>query len=340
MRLGVGTRRAATVFGIPLVVALTVGLFATVASATKPPDHKITICHATDSYTNPYVVITVDVASVKFAGHEGHDGPIFFPDIPKHEKWGDIIPPTSDDGTRQVTPKNWTPEGQAILENGCNLPGSTTTTAPTTTTQPSETTTTGSPTSTTETSSTTAATTSTTEAPTTTTASSTSTTEAPTTTTEAPTSTTLAPTTTTQAPTTTTEAPTTTTQAPTTTTVPAETTTTEASTTTTEAPTTTTEATTSTTEATTSTTEVTTSTTEGTTTTSLGGQAPRLTTTTQLGVQGATVVSQPPAQSAVGSESLPRTGSDSMAFVWFALTLVVSGALLVGRSSRRRRVTS
>ena len=59
-------------------------MFAHVAGATKPPDHKITICHRTDSYTNPYVVITVDVASVHFAGHQTHDGPIFFPEIPKH----------------------------------------------------------------------------------------------------------------------------------------------------------------------------------------------------------------------------------------------------------------
>lgn len=115
------------------------------AGATKPPDHKITICHATDSNTNPYVVITVDVASTKFAGHEGHDGPVWNPTLKaQHVKWGDVIPPTSNDGTRSVTPKNW-PEGAPILRNGCKIPGegTTTTTAPaqTTTTQPEATTT-------------------------------------------------------------------------------------------------------------------------------------------------------------------------------------------------------
>ena len=145
-----GSRRALIVLAVPLLAFVAFAVFATTASATKPPDHKITICHATDSYTNPYVVITVDVASVQFAGHQGHDGPIFFPDIPKHEKWGDIIPPTSNDGTRPVTPKNWTPLGQSIWANGCRVPSAVTTTVPrettttpggATTTAPGETTT-------------------------------------------------------------------------------------------------------------------------------------------------------------------------------------------------------
>lgn len=113
------------------------------ASATKPPDHKITICHRTDSNTNPYVVITVDVASTRFAGHEGHDGPVWNPSLKaNHVKWGDIIPPTSNDGTRAVTPKNW-PTGASILRNGCKVPGEQTTT--TTTTVPGRTTTTTAP---------------------------------------------------------------------------------------------------------------------------------------------------------------------------------------------------
>ena len=145
-----GSRRALIVLAVPQLAFVAFAVFATTASATKPPDHKITICHATDSYTNPYVVITVDVASVQFAGHQGHDGPIFFPDIPKHEKWGDIIPPTSNDGTRPVTPKNWTPLGQSIWANGCRVPSAVTTTVPrettttpggATTTAPGETTT-------------------------------------------------------------------------------------------------------------------------------------------------------------------------------------------------------
>lgn len=144
------------------------------ANATQPnPEHKVTLCHATDSYSNPYVVITVDIASVKFQGHNGHEGPVFFPAIPKHTKWGDIIPPFDYGPGRTYAGKNWTADGMAIHDNGCVLPPPPVTTAPPTTAPP-----------------TTAPPTSTTLAPTTT---------APTTappTTAPPTSTTLAPTTT------------------------------------------------------------------------------------------------------------------------------------------------
>jgi hypothetical protein len=54
-----------------MVVAGTLGGSASVASATKgDPEHKVTICHATASKTNPYVMITVDVASI--VGDSGH----------------------------------------------------------------------------------------------------------------------------------------------------------------------------------------------------------------------------------------------------------------------------
>jgi hypothetical protein len=49
------------------------------ALATKPgtdPDlidgHKITICHVTDSATNPYVVITIDISAWHDDGNKGH----------------------------------------------------------------------------------------------------------------------------------------------------------------------------------------------------------------------------------------------------------------------------
>ncbi len=99
------------------------------ASATKPVDDtpKITICHRTDSYTNPYVQITVDQnAADGIAGNSGkqpdhfgeHQGPIFYPLIPKHTEWGDIIPPI--EGVHNGL--NWTSEGQSIWNNGCNFP--------------------------------------------------------------------------------------------------------------------------------------------------------------------------------------------------------------------------
>lgn len=58
-------------------------------------DHKITICHATGSASNPYRVITIDVHAVK--AHSGH----------QHGE--DIIPGG----------QNWDAKGQATHKNGC-----------------------------------------------------------------------------------------------------------------------------------------------------------------------------------------------------------------------------
>lgn len=93
------------VFGLAAVM---IGSTAVVATATKPPDHKVTICHATGSQTNPYVVINVDIASSGYlkAGHDLHDD--------------DIIPPYTY-GTFSYPGKNWTASGQTILANGCRL---------------------------------------------------------------------------------------------------------------------------------------------------------------------------------------------------------------------------
>ncbi|RYU14095.1 hypothetical protein [Nocardioides iriomotensis] len=48
---------------------------ATSAQATAPGDdgeHKVWVCHATSSDTNPYTIIEVDVASTKLEAHEAH----------------------------------------------------------------------------------------------------------------------------------------------------------------------------------------------------------------------------------------------------------------------------
>jgi len=143
------------------VIFILIGVGATLAGATKPnPDHKVTLCHATDSYTNPYVVITTDVASVLHHGHGDHDGPVFSPALPKHTKWGDIIPPFNFGPGETYAGKNWTAAGISIFDDACEVPANTTTTQSpptttpppttlppppsTTTTQPGETTTTSS----------------------------------------------------------------------------------------------------------------------------------------------------------------------------------------------------
>src|SRR5262245_7332852 len=114
--------------------ALAVGGIGIVSASAggEPPNQKVTLCHATAAENNPYVEITVDenaIANVILGqnGHATHTGPIF-----PAPGWGDIIPafnipPNSFNGL------NNTPEGLAILENGCEIPGPPPTSGPPTT---------------------------------------------------------------------------------------------------------------------------------------------------------------------------------------------------------------
>jgi hypothetical protein len=111
---------------------------------------KVTICHRTDSVTNPYVSPDVDISAANgntLGDHFSvHTGPVATSQQVAQslkdngQKWGDIIPPVEG-----VEPgQNWTPEGIAIYNNGCNYvtpgqgggetppPPTTTTTPPTT----------------------------------------------------------------------------------------------------------------------------------------------------------------------------------------------------------------
>jgi hypothetical protein len=111
--------------------------------ATKGTPHKVTICHATASMTNPYVRITVDQAAVDGVSGHGpadhlarHTGPVWDPSMTKHSTWGDIIPPFYSDGTADGLPSlNWTAAGQAIFYNDCKPAAQTTTTTSGTTTK-------------------------------------------------------------------------------------------------------------------------------------------------------------------------------------------------------------
>jgi hypothetical protein len=69
--------------------------------------HKHTICHATGSSSNPYVVITPSVSGV-FHGHLGHQGD------------EDIVPPFVYKGTTYS--QNWDAAGQALFASGCAAP--------------------------------------------------------------------------------------------------------------------------------------------------------------------------------------------------------------------------
>ncbi|MGD8485139.1 MAG: hypothetical protein PVH07_00745 [Chloroflexota bacterium] len=87
-------------FAIAGALMLTAAM-AVPAVATQPIEgdaengHKVTVCHATNSFTNPYVVIQVDIAAAggldKVMGHYDHVTP--------HAKgWGDWIAAFTYDG--------------------------------------------------------------------------------------------------------------------------------------------------------------------------------------------------------------------------------------------------
>jgi len=102
------------------------------SSLAAEPKTEITICHATGSQGNPYVVNSPAInSSGAFAGelsggHNSHTGPLWFPGI--QVTWGDIIPPyTYPPANFTYAGLNWTTEGQAIYENGCNIPDPTAT---------------------------------------------------------------------------------------------------------------------------------------------------------------------------------------------------------------------
>ena len=119
--------RASRLLALGAATALLGGAaFAANAGAADSTEHKVTICHASDSRSNPYELITVDYHSATHGGHDGHDGPVFDPAVDQG-KWGDIIPPF-DLGKSDAYPgKNYT-DGAAILANGCRVVATTTTT--------------------------------------------------------------------------------------------------------------------------------------------------------------------------------------------------------------------
>ena len=148
--LGIG----AVVGGFVLLGAVLVPVRAT---ASPHEDHTVTICHRTNSVTNPYRMITVDFSAVDGSlgsgvnDHTGHGGSVFdftadpdvaYPTPRNGDQWGDIIPPYQwgDDPSQSFPGMNWT-DGQAILEAGCANPSAPTTQAPTTTTTTTTTTT-------------------------------------------------------------------------------------------------------------------------------------------------------------------------------------------------------
>jgi uncharacterized repeat protein (TIGR01451 family) len=99
---------------------------ASVAFAGPNPGNNVTICHGTNSDKNPYVQESPN-ADADAGGHAGHTGPVWNSTLKaSHTAWGDIIPPfdyNTKSGVQHFPGLNWNAAGQAIWNNGCNLPG-------------------------------------------------------------------------------------------------------------------------------------------------------------------------------------------------------------------------
>jgi len=114
-------------FALALAASAVCGVVLISSASGDPGEHKVTLCHATDSSTNPYASVTVDYHSVLGQGHGGHDGPVFDPFA--QGKWGDIIPAFDFGPDAQYPGQNLNAIGQNILTNGCSTTVVSTTTS-------------------------------------------------------------------------------------------------------------------------------------------------------------------------------------------------------------------
>jgi hypothetical protein len=95
------------------------------AVAGSNPGGKVTICHATNSDTHPYVVHTPNKDG-HVSGHGKHTGPIWSAGLKDaHVAWGDIIPPfdyMDHKVAKHYDGLNWSAEGQAWWSRACQAP--------------------------------------------------------------------------------------------------------------------------------------------------------------------------------------------------------------------------
>jgi hypothetical protein len=129
-------RHKRSVLGVIAATVLASGsllVAASSSSAVSLDEPHVTICHRTNSDTNPYVEISPAVSGV-LNGHADQHNDLFVwtPTLKaQHQKWGDIIP-AFDFGPGQqfsglnlttLGGPNGTTTGAAILANHCVIPG-------------------------------------------------------------------------------------------------------------------------------------------------------------------------------------------------------------------------
>jgi hypothetical protein len=110
-------RRLPRWFAVALGASAVCGLVLVSSASGDPGAHKVTLCHATASSTNPYASVTVDYHSVLDHGHGGHEGPVFDPFA--QGGWGDVIPAFDFGPDARYPGMNLNAIGQNILTNGC-----------------------------------------------------------------------------------------------------------------------------------------------------------------------------------------------------------------------------
>lgn len=92
------------------------------------PQQQVMICHAKESKDDPYSRMSVNTNDIDGIGgdrdHRNHTGPVAYSPaqvdhlMNQHISWGDIIPPT----TLRPAGSNWTDEGKAVYNRGCDYP--------------------------------------------------------------------------------------------------------------------------------------------------------------------------------------------------------------------------
>jgi hypothetical protein len=118
-------RRRLAIFSVigAMLAALAAGGIGVLSASAQ--QETIDICHRTDAPNNPYVT-NHPAKSGDVDGHADHTGPIVTTEAEAQAikdaggMWGDIIPPFDFDG-QHFPGLNATPEGLAILANGCKL---------------------------------------------------------------------------------------------------------------------------------------------------------------------------------------------------------------------------